>query len=276
MLLDEARRSVTQVLDAEDALGVQIQRVNDVPSSGPVNKGVWQRIDDVTAVFVDIKRSTALNVQAHDKEAARAYTYFIKSMARVADQFGARYMDVQGDALFALFSGPGSVFDAFAAAVTMRTLAATELATRLQRVASSDWTLACAIGMDRKTVLVRRLGLRGAKENEVWAGKPVSMAAGLSSLADDNELLVSERVYACFETAKGVRRRAIIWSCGCESDVPGPGLDDVLGTTPKLWREDLVPSDGKLDFDRMYRLRSPWCWRHGAEFCETIVTGARP
>ena len=43
--------------------------------------------------------------------------------------------------------------------------------------------------------LVRRLGLRGTKQNEVWAGKPVNMASKLSSLAGPNEVVASARVF---------------------------------------------------------------------------------
>jgi hypothetical protein len=37
--------------------------------------------------------------------------------------------------------------------------------------------LKTGIGMDYGTLLVRRLGLRGTRQNEVWAGKPANMAA---------------------------------------------------------------------------------------------------
>ena len=38
---------------------------------------------------------------------------------------------------------------------------------------------------------MRRLGLKGAKQNEVWAGMPVNVAAKLSSVAGPNQVVVS-------------------------------------------------------------------------------------
>ena len=184
-------------------------------------------------------------------------------------------MYVQGDALFALFSGAGSVYRACAAAVTMRTITQKEIAERLKQESITDWTLACAIGIDRKPVMVRRLGLRSTKMNEVWAGKPVNMAAGLSSMGNDNEIVVSDRVYACFQSANAIRRRAIIYSCGCGEGPAGEGLDAAEGTTPNLWRPESIAQE-KFDFDTVYRLGSAWCATHGAEFCQAIVDGKRP
>ena len=49
----------------------------------------------------------------------------------------------------------------------------------------------CHIGMDIKTVLVKRIVLRKVegktlKQNEVWAGKPVNMASKLASYGNEN------------------------------------------------------------------------------------------
>jgi len=277
MLLDDATEDVKTDISTQREIGIQITAQNEVPDTGPTNKGVWYKIDDVTAVFADMKRSTQLNVSTSTKFSARSYTYFIRSMVRIGDRFGAKYMDIQGDGLFALFSGKDSVFHAFACAETMRTLTQTEAAKQLKKDSPhEDWTLAASIGLDRNTVLVRRLGLRSEKENEVWAGKPVSMAAGLAALGNDNELIVSDRVYSVFEDASKLRRRAILWSCGCAGGEAGPGLDADEGQTRELWVREDAPPDAAFDFDSIHRLEAAWCRTHGAEFCQTIVDGKRP
>ena len=123
--------------------------------------------------------------------------------------------------------------------------------------------------------MVRRLGLRGTKQNEVWAGTPVNMAAKLSSLAEPNQLVVSERVFNEFERASKWRRRALIRSCGCDYLIRGRGLDAGIGETLCLWKKDIAPNNLGLDFENLYRLDSKWCDIHGSEFCETIATGKR-
>ncbi len=276
MLLDEVTKDVTSSVDKQNELGVQITDLNDVPETGPTNGGLWYKIENVVAVFADMKKSTDLNTRTVPKTAARAYAYFVNSMAVISYRLGAKYVDVQGDAVFALFSGQDSLFHATACAITMRTLTDTLIAGRLSKDCGTEWSLAVGVGIDCKTVLVRRLGLRGAKVNEVWAGKPVNTAAKLSSFTNANEVLVSSRVFDQYKAAKSLRQRAIIWSCGCGIEGIGDGLDAAAGTTRNLWNEEPVPADKGFDFETMYRLQSKWCPRHGPEFCEVIYTGKRP
>ena len=164
-----------------------------------------------------------------------------------------------------------------ASAVTARTQIESDVAVRFKEDTSTDWELTAGVGIDRGTLLVRRLGLRGAKHNEVWAGKPVNMASKLSSVACSNQVVVSGRVFSQFQQASYIRRRALLWTCGCsDDDVQGDGLDIPIGKTKRLWTEEPAPAEMGLDFDQLYRLKSKWCSVHGAEFCETIVTGRRP
>jgi hypothetical protein len=55
-------------------------------------------------------------------------------------------------------------------------------------------------GIDQANVLVRRFGLKRFKyrtdrQNEVWAGQPINMAAKLASLSPGNQLWVSSRFF---------------------------------------------------------------------------------
>ncbi len=268
--------AVSSQLKQQAELGIQITRQNEVPEVGPTNKGVWFQIPEVTAVFADLKDSTGLSAIERPEVAARAYTYFIRAMAVTLERFSAQYVDIQGDGIFGLFSGRGSTFLAAACGVTMKTLVEREVSARFTEDASADWELTVGIGIDQGTLLVRRLGLRGTKQNEVWAGKPVNMAAKLSSLAAPNEMVVSERVFGLYERASKLRQRALIWSCGCDGEARGAGLDAAIGATSCLWEQERAPEDLGLDFENLHRLRSCWCVTHGPEFCEAIVTGRRP
>ena len=276
MLLDEVLADLTSQLDAQAELGVQITALNEVPEEGPVNKGLWFQIPKVTAVFVDLKRSTELSADSSPKTSAFAYTYFIRAMVLIFDRFGSNYIDIHGDGVFALFSGPQSEFYAVGGAITARTQIERDIAVRFKNDTSTDWELTAGVGIDRGTLLVRRLGLRGTKQNEVWAGKPVNMAAKLSSVACSNQVVVSDRVFSRYHQASYIRRRALLWTCGCCEDVQGDGLDAPIGETECLWTQETAPAEMGLDFDQLYRLESKWCSVHGAEFCETIVTGCRP
>ena len=278
MKLDEAKADVATQLKQQSELGVSITRVDDVPETGPVNRGVWHQIANVTAVFADLNRSTELSANDRPRDAAYAYTYFVRAMAVSLERFSAKYIDIHGDGVFGLFSGQGSMFDATACAITMRTLVEKEVSERFLKDASSDWELTAGIGIDRGTLLVRRLGLRGTKQNEVWAGKPLNMAAKLSSLSSGNQVIVSDRMFDRYRNFSELRQRALLYSCGCNDNgrVKGRGLDAPKGTTTYLWNKERVPHNLGFDFPNLYRLKTKWCDIHGAAFCEALITGQKP
>lgn len=60
--------------------------------------------------------------------------------------------------------------------------------------------IGCHLEIDRKNCIVRKVGFkkyddRTDRQNEVWAGKPVNMAAKLASKSNHSELLVSYRYF---------------------------------------------------------------------------------
>ena len=184
-------------------------------------------------------------------------------------------MDVQGDGIFGLFSGSNSHFSAAACAITMKTQMEREIAARFRKDTSSRRRLAAGIGIDRGTLLVRRLGLRGTRMNEVWAGTPVNVAAKLSSVAGRNQVVMSERAFDEFARGPRLRRRALLRSCGCDGSVRGRGLDLPLGEARNLWTKERAPGRLGLNFDSIHRLTKSWCPTHGPDFCEAMVTGKR-
>ena len=262
-------------LDQQASLGVRVVQQDGVPDTGPVHGGVWLQVPEATAVFVDLKGSTGLNARFGPETAAHAHTYFNRAMAVILDGFQARYVDVQGDGLFGLFSGKGSRFLAAASAITMKTQVETVIAERFRKDISIDWELRAGIGVDRGKLLVRQLGLRGTGMNEVWAGTPVNMAAKLSSVAGPNEVAVSERTFSDYQQSAKIRRRVLLWSCGCGDNTRGRGLDLPAEQAEYLWQSDPGPANLGLDFDQVHRLRQPWCPTHGAEFCEALITRQR-
>ena len=159
MILNDVDADVSAQLDQQSELGIQITRQNDVPEEGPTNRGVWFEIPDVTAVFADLKDSTGLNTGSEAKDAARAYTYFIRAATVILDRFSARYIDIHGDAIFGLFSGEDSAFLAVASAITLKTQLEDTVKEYFQKETSTEWKMAAGIGIDSGKLLVRRLGL---------------------------------------------------------------------------------------------------------------------
>ena len=91
------------------------------------------------------------------------------------------------------------------------------------------------------------------RQNEVWAGRPVNMAAKLASLTADDQLLVSERFHSKLTDEKA--RSA----CACSGGA-------------SLWEKvDVSAPPGRFDFTTAYRLVANWCQKHGKEFMEALL-----
>ena len=274
MILNDIAAAVAAQLDDQAKLGVQVVNQDAVPESGPANRGLWWRIPNVTAVFADLKGSTALSSSVPPEAAAIAYTYFIRAMTVTLEGFSAGYIEIQGDGIFDLFGGQRSMFMAAACAITMRTQLEETVAPKFRRNASVDRDL--KVGIDCGTLLVRQLGLKGTEQNEVWAGMPVNAAAKLSSVAEPNEIVVSDRVFAGYELSAKVRQHALLWPCCCRRGRRGAGLSPETGQTTELWNKHAAPNNLGLDFGNLYKRKSGWCVEHGTAFCEALITAKRP
>jgi len=233
--------------------------VNDIPDTPDIpiqDPGRWLRIPDVICVFVDMLGSTRLSAVKQDKSTAGAYQLFTGTAVKLFSEFESPYIDVRGDGVFALFDSD-QPYRALAAAVSFKTFAAEEFVQRV--LDTADEEVGCHAGIDQKTVLVRKIGFkryrnRTDRQNEVWAGRPVNMAARLAGLTNDKELLVSDRFF------NSITDEHATHSCGCPT-----------GDKAYLWKEVDVSDEETFDFDTAHLLESHWCAEHGAEYCSTML-----
>lgn len=233
-----------------------VSSIPDTPCIPIEDKKHWLRIPDVICVFVDMLGSTKLSASSHDRSTAGAYQLFTGTAVRLFSNFESPYIDVRGDGVFALFDST-QPYRSLAAAVTFKTFATLEFAPRITEM--TGVTVGCHIGIDQKTVLVRKVGYkryrgRTDRQNEVWAGKPVNMAAKLAAKTKDNELLASDRFFEHITDEHAIR------SCGCPN-----------GRQELLWTEVDLSDDDMFDFDKAFMLESYWCKNHGTEFCEYLL-----
>jgi class 3 adenylate cyclase len=237
-----------------------IRPVNGIPDTSDIplqDQAQWLRIPDVICVYVDMKNSTKLGAYHHDRTTAAIYQLFTGTAVRLFDEFESPYIDVKGDGVFALFD-QSQPHRALAAAVTFKTFAEEVFIPKAKAKVEVD--IGAHIGIDQRTVLVRKIGLkrvegRTDRQNEVWAGKPVNMGAKLASRTSTRDLLVSDRFHSRLTDDKARM------SCGC------PG-----GTKAYLWQVVDVSGDTLFDFDNAYRLLSIWCKTHGSEYCEALLS----
>lgn len=243
-----------------DSVSVTDRRT--IPSTKQIpitNATHWLKIPDVIACFVDMEGSTQLSASTHADTTAKCYRYFTNTAIRIFHEMESPYIDVRGDGVFALFDHD-KAHTALAAVVSFKTFVVKEFMPRVKE-ATGGIIIGGHYGIDCKTVLVRKMGLkivdgRTDRQNEVWAGKPVNMASKLASKSTNNEVWVSDRFY---RKLTGEKARV---SCGCGS---------ADGRPAPLWSEVDVSDDQRFDFDMAMILKSYWCEEHGRRFLREIV-----
>lgn len=249
----------TQMEIYRDGQSIQVRREIPETTLIPIeNPNHWIKIPGVICVFVDMKGSTQLSATTHDRSTAGAYQLFTGTAVRLFARFETPYIDVRGDGVFGLFNA-NQVYRALAAAVTFKTFCAEVFVPKIKDKTGLD--VGGHFGIDQKTVLVRKLGLkrhsgRTDRQNEVWAGKPVNMASKLAAAGSAGDLLVSDRFYE--RITHEVARK----SCGCPN-----------GQKVELWEKREDASQNPIyDFNTIYSLRAPgWCKIHGDEYCRAML-----
>jgi class 3 adenylate cyclase len=259
-------KGIIDIIDGELELSrqpISITNRNLIPDTSEIpieNQTTWFKIPDIICVFADMIGSTRLSAENHEKTTAKAYRLFTSSLIRIFDYYESPYIDIKGDGVFALFNS-NQVYRALVAAVTVKTMIENEICPRIKNLTELD--IGAHMGMDQKTILVRKLGLKRYKErtdrqNEVWAGKTVNMAAKLASMSVAGELIVSDRYFANIDN--DLARK----SCGCQHGKPT--LEKV-----DLWSEIDTKNDSKFDFEKAYKLKSIWCENHGSEYISKLL-----
>jgi class 3 adenylate cyclase len=233
-----------------------IPDTTEIPIENPTH---WLKIPDVIACFVDMAGSTKLSAGTHPNTTAKCYRYFTNTAIRIFHEMESPYIDVKGDGVFGLFDS-SKAHTALAAVVSFKTFVHHEFTPRVKEATGGE-IIGGHYGIDCRTVLVRKLGLKAVqgrtdRQNEVWAGKPVNMAAKLASRSVENKVWVSDRFYGKLTGDRALN------SCGCGNDT--------RQKTP-LWTRVDVSDDDRFDFDTAYVLTSNWCTKHGREYFRNVV-----
>ncbi len=258
--------SIAEIIsNASMAFGevIEVEERKSIPANGEYQMNKWYKIPDVICVFVDIRNSTQLSATHHDKSTASIYEFFTGTAVRILHSFDPSYIDIKGDGVFALFN-QDEIFRAMAAAISFKTFSEQTFIPSVKAKVGDTVDIGSHMGIDQRTVLVKRVGIRNTKgtderNNEVWAGKPINMAAKLASRSKDNQLWVSDRFHDNLSD-----NDLIMKSCGCNGGQTSNVKTD-------LWKSTDLSQDQTFDFDTAYILESFWCPIHGKEWCEKIL-----
>ena len=229
---------------------------DQIPSSEATR---WVKINDVVAVVSDMKSSTHLGTGRHDTSTARIYKAAVEGAVRIYHDFGADFIDIQGDGGFGLFWGDLAYERALCAAVTIRTFSET-MTEQLNAKWSALPETGFKVGIHSGRVVVKSLGTRrNPSESEaVWAGKPVNYAAKCAQSANAHQVVITQNVWERYS-----RNDYVAFSCGCGGD----------GPTARLWSDTTVPTLPEKEQAAVV-LSSAWCQTCGPDFCAAILAGS--
>ncbi|MEU2492776.1 hypothetical protein [Streptomyces sp. NPDC007883] len=223
-----------------------------------INVPKWRKYTQVSCVFADLAGSTSLRRGKWEASTASIYESAVRPAVVILDEFGADFIDIQGDAAFGLFVGEYSRNRAICAGITIKTFGEDILVPALHQKWPNDppstgFKVGCAIS----DLLGKKIGISGTTHNApVWAGRAVNYAAKCSQQAQAHEMIVTKPI------ADAVRRNEYLWySCAC-ADSPA-----------ELWEERLVEKVADTDSAGLI-LGSSWCVNCGDAYCERICSGS--
>ncbi|RNE62188.1 hypothetical protein [Cryobacterium tepidiphilum] len=232
--------------------------VNDL-EIGPT----WHRLTDIVAVVFDLKSSTNLEKGRTAEGTASIYDAGIGGVVRTLNDFGADFVDIQGDGGFGLFWGPQAYVKAMCAAITIHTFSSkfeAQLEAKWDEVPATGFK----VGLSSGPVMVKRVGLERHLDMQepVWAGRPVNYAAKAAQQADPERIYVTGSIWDQIS-----QNDYLAFSCGCRGGLAKEAPPALLWNPIRL---DKIPDAQKFGLS----LESNWCDLHGELFCNQILSGA--
>jgi class 3 adenylate cyclase len=228
----------------------------------PVNAKTWHRLDDLVAVFFDLKSSTNLEKGRRPASTASIYDAGVGGVVKILEAFDADFVDIQGDGGFGLFWGELRYERAMCAGISIRTFS-TDFTQKLEHKWPEAPSTGFKVGIASGSILVKKVGLPRHLDLQepVWAGRPVNYAAKAAQQTDPEHILVTGSVWDEIED-----NDFLAFSCGCSDGKPDAVAPSLL------WEErtlDKIPDDERFG----QALKSGWCTIHGEEFCTAILAG---
>ena len=155
-----------------------------------------------TCVFMDIRDSSSLPSKYQRPTVGKIYrAYISESVALLNSRSGCKEVNIDGDAVWGVFSTPykSDVDAAFAAAASLSSVVDI-LNCRFVKKTSHIASIKVGIGVAYGRALMIQAGYKGSGVNEVvWMGDTVNQASKLCSYGNqswaDSETMVSDSVY---------------------------------------------------------------------------------
>lgn len=140
---------------------------------------------NTAVLYIDIRRSTQLNIEHRPQTVAKLYSAFVRAMTKIATEHNGHVRGIIGDRIMVIFDRENCFVEAVECAITMNSTS--------QFILNQHFPhgeIACGIGIDAGRMLATKTGVRrkGAElasyRNLVWLGRPANVASKLTDLAN--------------------------------------------------------------------------------------------
>lgn len=168
----------------------ELARIIPETSKVGFDEGKWL---DAAVLYIDIRNSSAITSQHTSEVAAKIYQIFHKAMVLTARHKNGQIRGYHGDRIMVVFdSGETKRSQAVETAILMQKIISEEINPLLNEAYKHP--LACGIGIDFGKMLVMKVGIQGANNNDlVWAGNVANRASKLADIGTG--IYVSDNVY---------------------------------------------------------------------------------
>lgn len=227
----------------------------------------WFRLEGVVAVFVDLQGSTNLSVGRHPASTAAIYRAAMKNAVRILHEFGADFIQVQGDGAFGLFWNDRAIERGVCAATTVTTFSAQSFELQLQQKWPDAPPTGFKAGIAFGRTLVKQIGTprNPAEQEPIWAGKPVNYAAKAAQQANRGEVIITSSIWDAIAD-----NDYLTLSCTHDGDMQDPGCPPA----GELWEPVDIAKLDDSESERSGRiLRFHWCHECGPSFVKAILAG---
>lgn len=140
---------------------------------------------ETCVLYIDIRKSTSLNLQHYPKTMAKLYSSFIRGMIKAAEYYDGKIRNIIGDRLMVVFNSYNCFSNAMDTAILMNTISQEIINKRFK-----NNVFTCGIGIDYGKMMVTKCGtIKQGHENAnykslVWLGRPANIASKLTDEAN--------------------------------------------------------------------------------------------
>lgn len=140
---------------------------------------------ETCVLFIDIRKSTSLNLKHYPQTMAKLYSSFIRGMIKAAEYYDGKIRNIIGDRIMVVFDSYNCYTNAVNTAVLMNTISQEIINKKFKNNAFT-----CGIGIDYGKMMVTKCGtIKQGHENAnykslVWLGQPANIASKLTDEAN--------------------------------------------------------------------------------------------